>query len=48
MINTLYINMKLSQFDYKLPKELIAEKPIRWTDRDEGRLMVLQRETGAI
>ena len=48
MINTLYINMKLSQFDYKLPKELIAEKPIRWTDRDEGRLMVLHRETGAI
>lgn len=40
--------MKLSQFDYKLPKELIAEKPTRWTDRDEGRMMVLHRDTGAI
>lgn len=43
MINTLYINMKLSQFDYKLPKELIGEKPTRWTERDDGRMMVLHR-----
>lgn len=48
MINTIYSNMKLSQFDYKLPKELIAERPIRWTDRDETRLMVLHRDTGVI
>lgn len=38
--------MKLSQFDYKLPKELIALYP---TDkRDESRLMIVDRKTGNI
>ena len=34
--------MKLSQFKYTLPKDLIAEKPSR--NRDEARLMVLDRK----
>jgi S-adenosylmethionine:tRNA ribosyltransferase-isomerase len=37
---------QLSQFDYCLPKELIAQKPIR--PRDHSRLMVLDRRTGKI
>lgn len=38
--------MKLSQFRYNLPKELIADRP---TDqRDESRLMVLNRKTQTI
>ena len=46
MINTLYSNMKLSQFKFNLPKDLIAEKPSK--QRDEARLMVLNRATGSI
>ncbi len=46
MINTLYSTMKLSQFKYNLPKDLIAEKPSR--QRDEARLMVLNRQTQTI
>lgn len=38
--------MKLSQFDFKLPKELIAEYPME--HRDESRMMVLHRESGDI
>ena len=38
--------MKLSQFRFNLPKELIAEKPVR--NRDEARMMVVHRDTGAI
>lgn len=38
--------MKLSQFDYEFPEELIATKPL--TNRDEARLMVLDRKTGTI
>src|SRR5574344_352239 len=38
--------MKLSQFKYNLPKELIAEKPS--TQRDECRLMVLDRKNQTI
>lgn len=38
--------MKLSKFKYKLPKELIAEHPLDY--RDEGRLMVLHRDTETI
>lgn len=38
--------MKLSQFTFNLPKELIAEHPARY--RDESRLMVLHRKTGKI
>ena len=38
--------MKLSQFQFNLPKERIAQEPTRW--RDECRLMVLDRKTGQI
>lgn len=38
--------MKLSQFKYNLPKELIAEHPAK--NRDESKLMVLHRSTGKI
>ncbi len=46
MINTLYSTMKLSQFKYNLPKDLIAEKPSKL--RDEARLMVLNRKNQSI
>ena len=38
--------MKLSQFDYHLPPELIAQYPTDF--RDESRLMVIHRDTGEI
>ncbi len=38
--------MKLSQFTYNLPKELIAKYPSE--NRDESRLMVLHKDTGKI
>jgi S-adenosylmethionine:tRNA ribosyltransferase-isomerase len=38
--------MKLSDFDYKLPKELIAQEPIK--PRDHSRLLVLDKNTGEI
>ncbi|KQC31945.1 S-adenosylmethionine tRNA ribosyltransferase [Nonlabens sp. YIK11] len=38
--------MKLSQFGYKLPEELIAQHPVE--NRDESRLMVLHKKTGEI
>ena len=38
--------MKLSQFKFKLPDELIAQHPAKF--RDESRLMVLNRKTGKI
>jgi S-adenosylmethionine:tRNA ribosyltransferase-isomerase len=38
--------MKLSQFRYKLPEELIAHYPAK--NRDESRLMVLHKESGKI
>ncbi|MBE5822114.1 MAG: tRNA preQ1(34) S-adenosylmethionine ribosyltransferase-isomerase QueA [Clostridiales bacterium] len=38
--------MKLSDFNYILPEELIAQTPIK--QRDASRLMVLDRETGEI
>lgn len=38
--------MKLSLFDYELPKRLIAQYPSR--RRDQSRLMVLDRSTGEI
>jgi len=37
---------KLSSFDFKLPEELIAKYPSK--ERDEARLMVINRETGKI
>lgn len=36
--------MKVEDFDYHLPEELIAQKPIE--KRDESRLLVLNKETG--
>lgn len=38
--------MKLSQFKYRLPDNLIAEEPS--AERDECRLMVIDRKTGEI
>jgi len=38
--------MRTSDFDYHLPPELIAQKPIE--PRDSSRLMVLHRDTGAL
>ncbi|NDV47583.1 tRNA preQ1(34) S-adenosylmethionine ribosyltransferase-isomerase QueA [Paludibacter sp. 221] len=38
--------MKLSQFKFKLPEELIAQHPA--PHRDESRLMVVNRKTGEI
>ena len=38
--------MKLSQFNFELPDELIAEYPSE--NRDEARLMVIHRETGKV
>ena len=38
--------MQLSEFDYNLPEELIAQTPLE--RRDASRLMVMNRETGEI
>lgn len=38
--------MKLSEFDYELPEELIAQVPIK--NRDESRLMVVNRNSKKI
>lgn len=38
------MKMKLSHFNYKLPKELIADRPT--IHRDDSRLMVVDRATG--
>ena len=38
--------MDLQDFDYPLPKKLVAQKPLR--KRDESRLMVLHRNSGQI
>ncbi|MGM9763966.1 MAG: tRNA preQ1(34) S-adenosylmethionine ribosyltransferase-isomerase QueA [Candidatus Cryptobacteroides sp.] len=38
--------MKLSQFQFNLPAEKIAQEPTRW--RDECKLMVLHKDTGEI
>jgi S-adenosylmethionine:tRNA ribosyltransferase-isomerase len=38
--------MKLSNFNFNLPKELIAQNPA--ANRDESRLMVVHRKTGKI
>lgn len=38
--------MKTDDFDYELPKELIAQTPLE--KRDESRLLVLDKETGNI
>ena len=41
-----YNDMKLSQFRFRLPEEQIAQYPSLY--RDEARLLVLHRKTGAI
>lgn len=38
--------MKLSQFKFRLPEELIAQQP--GGERDEARLMVVNRKDGSI
>ena len=38
--------MELSEFNYDLPQELIAQVPIK--DRDESRLLVLDRKNKTI
>ncbi|MGI6177612.1 MAG: S-adenosylmethionine:tRNA ribosyltransferase-isomerase, partial [Eubacterium sp.] len=38
--------MRVEDFDYELPEELIAQKPLK--DRDSCRLMVLDRRTNTI
>ncbi|MEW6065983.1 MAG: tRNA preQ1(34) S-adenosylmethionine ribosyltransferase-isomerase QueA [Bacillota bacterium] len=38
--------MKLSDFDFQLPEELIAQEPVE--KRDQSRLMVVHRDSGAI
>ena len=38
--------MKLSEFDYHLPEELIAQTPLK--KRDTSRLMVLDRKNETI
>jgi S-adenosylmethionine:tRNA ribosyltransferase-isomerase len=38
--------MKLSQFKFNLPKELLAEHPAK--NRDESRLLVVNRKTGKL
>lgn len=39
-------NMKLSHFNFELPKDLLAEYPAE--NRDESKLMVVHRESGKI
>ena len=38
--------MKLSEFKFDLPEELLAQHPAK--NRDESRLMVVHRDTGKI
>ncbi|MDD5107986.1 MAG: tRNA preQ1(34) S-adenosylmethionine ribosyltransferase-isomerase QueA [Candidatus Omnitrophica bacterium] len=38
--------LKLSEFDYPLPKELIAQYPLK--DRDQARLLIVNRTSGQI
>ena len=39
-------DMKLSQFKFKLPEELITQFPAAY--RDDARLLVLHRKTGEV
>ena len=38
--------MRVDQFDFELPDELIAQTPLK--DRDTSRLMVLNKKTGEV
>jgi len=40
------MNYKLSDFDYELPRNLLATKPVK--PRDHSRLLILDKETGQI
>ena len=40
------IIMKTSDFNYNLPKELIAQEP--WPERDQCRLLALDKNTGQL
>lgn len=42
----IYMRTKLSNFKFDLPEELIAQYPVE--ERDESRLMVVDRSTGKI
>lgn len=46
LINIFRGFMKLSDFNYELPRELIAQEPLE--QRDSSRLLVLDRDTGEI
>jgi len=46
MVVRSHIGMKLSDYDYNLPAELIAQKPLE--ARDDSRLMVLPAETDTV
>ena len=39
-------DVRLADFDYSLPEDLIAQEPVR--ERDRSRLMVFDRETGSV
>jgi S-adenosylmethionine:tRNA ribosyltransferase-isomerase len=41
-----FFYMKLTDFDYTLPQELIAQSPA--PDRDRSRMMVVERQTGSL
>ena len=38
--------MKLTDFDYTLPQELIAQSPA--PDRDRSRMMIVERKAGSL
>ncbi len=38
--------MKLSEFDYNYPEELVAQRPL--PSRDDSRMMIAQRQSGAV
>ena len=46
MLNVKTRPLFISEFDYELPEELIAQKPLH--KREQSRMMVLHRETGEI
>jgi len=45
-VNNISNGVKLAELDYYLPKELIAQRPIK--PRDHSKLLILDRSTGSI